>query len=105
MKTIWKHPIKITDIQNVSMPTGSRLLSVQQQSIHPLGGIGEEAPPTWQGWFEVPDTEAPKERTRIATVGTGNPFPPGDHWRYACTTQHLESGLCWHFYTDDGAGS
>jgi hypothetical protein len=105
MKTIWKHPIKITDYQSVFMPEGSRLLTVQEQFSHHLGGIGDEAPPTWQSWWMVPDTTAPAMRTEVITVGTGNPFPRGDQWRYVCTTQHQLSGLCWHFFSDDGARS
>ena len=92
MKTIWKFPIKITDTQDVFMPRGSRLLSVQQQ-------YGE-----WQGWFEVPDTTAPDMRIRVSVIGTGNPVAH-DPGRYVCTTQDSKLPVVWHFYTDDGVGS
>ena len=92
LKTIWKHPIKITDTQDVFMPVGSRLLSVQQQ-------YGQ-----WQSWWEVPDTEAPAMRTTVSVIGTGNPVTH-DPGRYVCTAQEFDLPFCWHFYTDDGAKS
>ena len=92
MKTIWKHPIEITDIQSVPMPAGSRLLSVQQQH-------GE-----WQGWFEVPNTLAPDAQFRVFVLGTGNPITM-DIGRYVCTAQDSKLGAVWHFYTDDGEWS
>jgi len=89
MKTIWKHPIEITDMQDVFMPHGSRLLSVQQQR-------GE-----WQGWFLVPDTAAPAMRITVNVVGTGNPVTR-DLGRYVCTSQDSRLKAVWHFFADEG---
>ena len=62
MKTIWKYPIAMTDVQNVTMPVGAEILSVQ-----PQGG-------ELQLWAIV-DPEAAPEFRVIECVGTG-------HWMH-----------------------
>lgn len=61
-KVIWKFPLKVTDVQDVEIPHGSILLSVQTQNETPCL------------WVLVYDTEAEKEVIRLRTIGTGNPI-------------------------------
>lgn len=61
MKRIWKFPAK-SDAFVVEMPVGAKILDVQVQDGTPYL------------WALVDDL-APKERRKLATVGTGHPLP------------------------------
>jgi hypothetical protein len=63
MKTIYKYPLEITDLQSVSIPFGYTLLSVQMQSGKPCL------------WAMV-DTDNIEEKCTIEMFGTGNPINP-----------------------------
>lgn len=60
--TIWKYELELTDIQFVSMPFGSRLLSVGNQD----GKLCL--------WALVDPDKAKVDR-QIEVIGTGNPIP------------------------------
>lgn len=59
MNTIWKFPLVITDQNEIEMPKGAELLTVQLQHGEP------------QLWASV-DPSAPKVRRRIMVHGTGH---------------------------------
>lgn len=84
---IWKYPIEVTDQQNVKMPNGAKILTVQMQGDKPfLWALVDETLPKFQ--FEV---------HAIAIYGTGNPIPdqPGD---YIATFQMMGGGLVFHAF-------
>lgn len=62
MKTIWKYPLQVTDMQTLRIPKGARLLATQAQG-------GE--PSIWA----IVDPDAPKVERVIAMFGTGHPLP------------------------------
>jgi hypothetical protein len=59
---IWKFPLEVTDMQNVTMPMGSKLLTVQLQN---------GAPCLWA----LCDTTAPMRLRTVWIFGTGHPVP------------------------------
>lgn len=59
-KVIWKYELAVKDIQDIEIPHGSILLSVQVQFGVPCL------------WALVFDTAAEKEVIRLRTIGTGN---------------------------------
>ena len=62
MKTIWKYPLTLDDLQTIEMPKGSKILHVEfQETI--------EAPCLWA----LVDPQKDKERIRLVTHGTGYP--------------------------------
>ncbi len=61
MKTIWKFPLEITDHQSVSIPSISRLLTVQMQG---------DTPCLWA----LVDPDSTETTTVIAIRGTGLPI-------------------------------
>ena len=80
MKTIWKFELKITDIQEMSMPKGSAILSVQAQNNKPY-------------LWALVEPEESIETIIIETFGTGNPIMDsiGDPRKFVGTYQ-LENG-------------
>lgn len=81
---VWKFPLKITDIQNVMMPEGARVLTVQMQH-------GELC------MWALVNPDAPKQRREIEVIGTGNPMPDAVR-RYIGTAQQLGGQLIWHVF-------
>ncbi len=65
-RVIWKFTLKVTDVQDIEIPHGSILLSVQTQNETPCL------------WVLVYNTEAEKEVIRLITIGTGNPISDDD---------------------------
>lgn len=65
-RVIWKFQLKITDVQDIKIPHGSILLSVQTQDETPCL------------WVLVYNTEAEKEVIRFRTIGTGNTISDED---------------------------
>lgn len=82
MKLIYKYPLTTLGLQQVSMPAGARLLTVQIQN---------DRPTLWA----LVNTDAPEAPVTIRTVGTGQNLDaePG---RYLGTTQ--VRGLVWHHF-------
>jgi hypothetical protein len=63
MKSIYKYPLKITDIQTIEMPNNSKILTVQMQSGTPCL------------WVLVDDNQTNLiDRREILVIGTGHEF-------------------------------
>jgi hypothetical protein len=61
MRTIYKYDLRTTDVQDIKLPKGARILCVQTQYSAP------------KLWAEV-DTEAEEETRTIEIFGTGHPM-------------------------------
>jgi hypothetical protein len=91
MKTIYKYPLELTDRQAVSMPIGSKILSVDNQN----GTICV--------WAEV-DSDVPHNRYySFRIVGTGNPIDfttkPNETVRpYNFLGTVIMNPFVWHVY-------
>jgi hypothetical protein len=83
---IWKWTLQVTDLQQVQMPRGAQVLSVQMQ-----GG----APQLWA----LVDEKASTEPRTFATYGTGNPMPEvADYGRFVDTYQMHGGSLVFHVF-------
>ncbi len=83
---IWKWTLQVTDLQQVQMPRGAQVLSVQTQ-----GG----APQLWA----LVDEKAPAEPRTFATYATGNPMPEvADYGRFVGTYQMHGGALVFHVF-------
>jgi hypothetical protein len=82
--TIWKFPIETTDLQSISIPAGSVLLTVQTQGGQPC---------VWA----LCDSALPLEQRFIAVYGTGHtlPYNPG---KYVGTYQLSGGALVFHVF-------
>lgn len=89
MKTIWKFPLTVTDVQIVMMPPGAEILSVEiQGGIICLWALIDVKKETQ---LEVPH--------QIEIVGTGNPMQQIDHWlsrKFIGTVQ--QGQFVWHIF-------
>ena len=65
-RVIWKYPLKVTDVQDIEIPQGSILISVQSQNEIPCL------------WVLIYNSDAEKEVIRLRTVGTGNAISDDD---------------------------
>lgn len=83
MKTIWKYKLRIEEFQEIKMPYGAEILTVQ---------IQDGAPHVWA----MVDTNEPGDRRHIETVATGDKLSDGPR-KYIGTYQ-LETGLVLHAY-------
>lgn len=83
MTTIHKFPLKITDLQSVTMPKGALILDAQFQNG------------TLCLWAEVDPNETFRPARRFEIIGTGNPIPDGSRIHIA-TVQ--EAGFVWHVF-------
>lgn len=85
-KTIWKYELKTTDVQQVYMPIGAEILTVQTQL---------ERPCLWA----LVDPQAEKETRGIMIYGTGHPVPtePYPH-KYIGTYQLSDGSLVFHVF-------
>ena len=89
-KFIWKYPLILAPVQAVSMPVGSRTLTVQMQRGQP------------HLWVMV-NAEEPREAPRaIRMCGTGKPVPKGS---YIGTVQTEDGMLVWHFFEEVYGGT
>lgn len=61
MKTIFKYPLEISDIQEIELPKGAQILDIDVQHGLPVM------------WALVDPTEE-KEKRRFHTTGTGHPI-------------------------------
>jgi hypothetical protein len=86
--TIWKYQLKADDIQEIEIPVGSRILSLQVQNGIPCI------------WALVYD-KSPKDTKKIYTFGTGEPttFLP-ETLQFLGTYQILEGQLVFHVFID-----
>jgi hypothetical protein len=83
MKTVYKYPLLIADVQEARLPLGAQLLSVQMQNGHPC-------------LWALVDTEAPKGYRKIIMTGTGTPAE--NVGRHISTFQMNGGALVWHVF-------
>jgi len=80
---IWKFPLEVVDVQEVEMPSGAKLLSVDcQQGCLCL-------------WALVDLDRATKERHLIEIIGIGNPIE--SHHRSFIGTVQM-GAFVWHIF-------
>lgn len=89
MKTIYKYPLAITDMQTILMPKGAKVLTAQLQK-------GE-----LMLWAMV-DTDPilPKDARLFFIYGTGHPVADTDTQRYLTTFQLSDGALVFHLFED-----
>jgi len=89
-KTIWKYELKIDDLQNVTMPIGAEILSVQMQNDTPCL------------WALVNPDEKETDARNIETFGTGHPvtYDMGVTRKFIDTYQ--TRGLVFHVFEYTG---
>jgi hypothetical protein len=89
-KTIWKYELKIDDLQNVIMPIGAEILSVQMQNETPCL------------WALVNPDEKDTDARYIETFGTGHPvaYDMGGTREFIGTYQ--TRGLVFHVFEYTG---
>lgn len=85
MRTVYKYPLEIADVQTVHMPRRAVILTVQNQ-----GG-------KLCLWAELDNQEKVCERT-IEIFGTGHQISAVDNRVYIGTAQQLNGALVWHVY-------
>jgi hypothetical protein len=88
-KVIYKYPLKVTDVQEVQMPAGARVLSAQMQQ-QPFGEI-------LCVWALV-ETDEPNEARRFYVVGTGNPAAHVAPLQFVGTVR--DEPFVWHVFTE-----
>jgi len=90
-KTIWKYELKVTAGQNILMPIGAEILTVQMQ-----GGT----PYLWG----LVNPKAETESRSIEMFGTGNPvlYNTGVSRKYISTFQMQNGGLVFHVFEYTG---
>lgn len=81
---VWKYELKIVSEQKIEMPVMAKLLCVQVQNGAP------------QLWALV-NPNAPMERRRILTLGTGHPAD-GKPGEYVGTYQVEDGSLVFHVF-------
>ena len=82
MKTIWKFPLELKGLQNISIPEGADILNCAIQN----GGVFL--------WALV-DPSLPLQRREIEMIGTGNQIPEEER-RYISTI--IDGALVWHIF-------
>lgn len=85
MKTIYKYKLQTTDEQQILMPEGAEILTVQLQDGEP------------QLWALV-ETELPKTKRYIEIFGTGNPITGIGPHKYIATYQLRGGALVFHVF-------
>lgn len=86
-RTIFKYILGLIDIQNVELPVGAEILSVQTQNDLPC--LWALVNPEWK-----------KETVRIEIFGTGNPIPNIDNGsrKFISTFQMYNGRLVYHVF-------
>lgn len=85
MKTIYKYPLEQRNINEVEMPEGAEILSVQVQN---------EIPVLWA----IVDTENPNEKRKIRIIGTGHEINACEMMIFIDTFQLPKLGLVFHVF-------
>ena len=85
-KSVWKFPIAIEDQQDVRMPSGAEILSVQFQRDQLC-------------LWALADPIEMLHLRRIYIYGTGRPVPRGDI-RFIGTAQQMGGALVWHIFEE-----
>lgn len=86
MKTIWKFPLEIKDVQEISVPAGAGIMTVQMQGGRPCL------------WAHLNQQDIFQKR-RIFIVGTGHSVPEVNV-RYIGTFQTAGGALVFHAFED-----
>lgn len=76
MKRIFKYSLEILDRQEVELPAGAKILSVQAQNGLP------------QIWAMVDDSQVKTDMVHIRIIGTGYEIPDADSLEYIGTDVH-----------------
>jgi hypothetical protein len=85
---IYKYQLKVTDSQELELPKGARILTVQtQQEVVCL-------------WALVDSNAIERQRHVIHFIGTGNSHIPSSKLRYIGTVQQLGGSLVWHVFEE-----
>lgn len=84
METIWKYELEVVGSQEIKLPTGFEVLSVQVQNGIPCL------------WVRV-DALRPTHKTEIIIHGTGHPVPDTTG-KYLGTFQMNGGALVWHVF-------
>ncbi len=88
MKTTWKFPLEVVDLQLIKMPKGADVLPSAQMQFDRI-----------TVWAVVDDT-APMEMREFRILGTGHPMTgmnPTD-WRFLGTVQMQDGALVFHVF-------
>lgn len=88
--TIWKYPLKVTDINRIELPMGAKILCVQVQADAPCL------------WAEVNSLETDKSVHVIETFGTGHELDQSNRV-YIGTYQINNRFLVFHVYENKSA--
>ena len=89
--SIWKYELAVTDVQNISIPIGAKILTVQVQNGLPCL------------WVLV-DPKADKEMRCFEIFGTGTPVlsDMGTSREYISTFQIRQGNLIFHVFENTG---
>lgn len=87
---VWKHVLKVTDVQELQVPRGAQFLPYigQYQTITP-----------WEHYFSVWTYADPMKETclrKFFVVGTGNPAPDPSEATYVGSVEN--QALVWHVF-------
>lgn len=85
MKAVWKWPLNVVDKQDIFMPAGAEMLTVQVQDGKPCL------------WAMV-DPSLPKERRVLCTAGTGHAIQEETGLDYVGTYQLEDGALVFHVF-------
>jgi len=86
MKTVWKQPLDITDIQQIYLPEGAEILSCAMQFNLPTI------------WFLVDaEPKGPLVEHVFRIAGTGHLIEE-DRLQYIGTVHDVPLGLVWHLF-------
>lgn len=85
--TIWKYPLRLTDVQSIEMPLGAEIIAVAEQ----YGALC-----LW-AWVND-DPDAKQVKRQIAIVGTGNPAPGYHEALHIGTVVTAGGSLVWHVF-------
>jgi hypothetical protein len=86
--TIYKYSLRITDVQSVKAPRGTRWLSAQMQN----GRLCV--------WATV-DPNQPDESHLIRIIGTGNPFPAAAQSGMVFVGTVQDAPFVWHVFAPE----
>lgn len=88
MRIIYKYALPVMGVQEIEMPKGAAVLTVQAQRNDPFI------------WVDVAPN-APKVKRRFRTYGTGQPMKDWHEFPHYVGTYQLNDGaLVFHVYTD-----
>lgn len=84
-KQIWKFNIKSVGMQDIEMPVGAEILTIQTQ---------EDYPCIWA----LVNPDAPRAKRRFEIFGTGHIVSNSTERKYIGTYQEMGGALIWHLF-------